>query len=214
RKLFFFFVATLLLACSQLYAQNDTVKVEDDLLNSLLSDSANKQKLLPDRMMFTQRLLWGKQGLMRKFTAYELTPEERTRELKIRRTMLICHQVLGGITSLGMIGQGIVGSKLYNGDNSIKDMHGALAAGINITYFSTAAMALFAPPKMLNERKGYSSIKIHKWLAVIHLTSMLATNILADQIEENRNPQLRKWHKTAAYTLFGSFLAAQIVIEI
>jgi hypothetical protein len=213
RKLFFFSVAVLLLAFSQLKAQTDTVKVQDDLLNSLTADSANKQKLLPDRMIFTQRLLWGKKGVMRKFAAYQLTPEERTCELKIRRKMMIGHFILGSLTSLGMIGQGIVGAKLYNGDRSQRGLHDALAVGVNITYFSTAAMTLFAPPKMLVERKGYSSIKVHKWLAAIHFSGMLATDILASQIRGNRNPELRQWHKNAAYITFGAFLAAQIAIK-
>lgn len=202
---------TILFAFSHtLLAQKDTIP-QDDLLGSLTSDSTIQPQLLPDKMIFTQRILWGKKGLMRNFNAFELTPEKRAKELKLRRTMLVTHQMLGALTSLGMIGQGIVGTKLINGDQKIKDLHEGLAAGVNITYFTTASLSLFAPPKMLSERKGYSSIKVHKYLAMVHLAGMIATNILADQAEGN--PQIQKWHRAAAFTAFGAFLAAEIVIK-
>jgi len=211
KKIFLIFFSLLLLIINNIIAQKDTVKVEDDLLSSLTSDSSNQEKLLPDHIIFTQRLLWGKKGLMRNFDAFELTPEKRAHELKIRRTMLVSHQILGSLTSLGMLAQGIVGTKLYNGDRSIKDLHKGIAAGVNIGYFTTASLSLFAPPKMLNERKGFSSIKIHKYLAVIHITSMILTNVLADQTQNN--PKIQKWHRAAAFTAFGAFLAAEVVIK-
>jgi hypothetical protein len=210
-KLFVSFLFTLMFF-GQLQAQKkDSIPQQDDLLSSLTSDTTHPQKLLPDHIMFTQRLLWGKKGLMRNFSAFELTPAKRDRELKIRRTMLISHQALGTLTSLGMIGQGIVGAKLYNGDRSVKDLHEALAVGVNIGYFTTASLALFAPPKMLDERKGFSSIKVHKWLAILHMSCMIATNVLADQLEGH--PELRKWHRAAAYTAFGAFFVAEGVIK-
>lgn len=220
KKIILICLSVLLLNVNNIIAQKDTINVQDDLLGSLTSDSSNQEKLLPDHMILTQRILWGKKGLMRNFDAFELTPEKRAHELKIRRTMLVSHQILGSLTSLGMIAQGIVGAKLYNGDRSLKDLHGGLAAGVDIGYFTTASLSLFAPPKMLNERKGFSSIKIHKYLAVIHMTSMIVTNILADQVESEGNLppskhvlQMRKWHRAAAFTAFGAFLAAEVVIK-
>jgi len=202
----------ILLSCGYLLAQKkDTVPQQDDLLNSLTADSTKPQKLLPDHIILTQRILWGQKGLMRGINTFKLTPENRAHELKIRRTMLICHQVMGSITSLGMIWQGIVGAKLYNGDRSLKDLHEALGVGVNISYFSTAAFTLFAPPKMLDERKGYSSIKVHKWLAIVHMSGMIATNILAGQLESH--PELKTWHRAAAFTAFGAFFLAEGVIK-
>ncbi|MBI5541879.1 MAG: hypothetical protein HY951_17615 [Bacteroidia bacterium] len=210
KKIFIVLIITLLAFGHNLFAQKDTIP-QDDLLGSLTLDSTIQQQLLPDKMIFTQRILWGKKGLMRNFNAFELTPEKRAKELKLRRTMLVTHQMLGALTSLGMIGQGIVGTKLINGDQNIKDLHEGLAAGVNIAYFTTASLSLFAPPKMLSERKGYSSIKVHKYLAMVHLAGMIATNILAEQAEGN--PQMQKWHRAAAFTAFGAFLAAEIVIK-
>ncbi len=208
------FLASLMavLSCGHLLAQKkDSVLQQDDLLSSLIADSSQPQKLLPDHIIFTQRILWGQKGLMRHFNSFELTPVNRAHELKVRRRMLVCHQIIGSITSLGMIGQGIVGAKLYNGDKSVRELHEDLGLGVNIGYITTASLSLFAPPKMLNERKKFSSIKAHKWLALIHMSGMIATNILAGQLESH--PELKKWHRAAAFTTFGAFFAAEVVIK-
>jgi hypothetical protein len=195
-------------------AQKDTTATID-LLGEMNKTAPEKTKLLPDKILFTQKIFWGEKGLMRSFDAFELTPEKRQKELKVRRTMLVAHQVMGMLTLGGMVAQGIVGAKLYNASGSnyskLKDTHEILAGAVNIGYFSTAALSLFAPPKMLNERKGYSSIKLHRALAVVHLSAMIATNILAGSLEGNSS--LRPYHRAAAYTAFGAFAASMIVIK-
>jgi len=195
---------------SELRAQTDST-VANDLLSELTIADAGQSPLLPNKMVFTQRILWGNKGLMRNFDYFELIPEKRQNELKIRRDMLVTHQILGFVTLGGMVAQGIVGAKLYYGDKSLKDAHEGLAAGVNLCYFSTAAFSLFAPPKMLDERKGFSSIRLHKALAVVHLSSMIATNVLAGFIEHN--PELKPYHRAAAYTAFGAFAVSMIVIK-
>jgi hypothetical protein len=167
--------------------------------------------LLPDRMMPTQKLLWGEKGLMRNFNHFELTPGKRERELKLRRNMLASHQVIGLATLAGMVAQGVVGSKLYEGDYDMLRAHKSLATGVNIGYFSTAALSLFAPPKMIDERRGISSIKIHKAPAIVHFSGMVATNVLAQSISSN--PDLRPYHRAAAFTAFGAYAASVIVIK-
>jgi len=210
RKLFF--IVTLLIGVTALKcnAQVDTLQT-NNLLNDLTIASSDSVPLLPNHFLFTQKLLWGQKGLMRNFNYFKLTPEERQNELKIRRTMLATHQILGIATLGGMVAQGIVGAKLYNGDIKLKGTHEALAAGVNFGYFTTASLALFAPPKMLDERKGYSSIKVHKALAIIHLSGMIATNILASELESH--PNLRPYHRAAAFTAFGAFAASMIIIK-
>lgn len=203
-------ICFLLISMISLHAQQDTVKTIN-LLNDLTLNDTDTVALLPGKMIFTQRLLWGKKGLMRGFNRFELSPEERQYELKIRRTMLVTHQVMGFATMGGMIAQGIVGARLYNGQTNLKETHESLAALVNICYFTTASFSLFAPPKMVNERKGFSSIKIHKALAIIHFTGMIVTNILASQIEDH--PNLRPYHRAAAFTTFGAFAASMIVIK-
>lgn len=198
------------LAGSGTYAQSDSTQTLN-LLSELTVDPQQSNELLPGKFLITQRLFWGENGLMRNFERFELSPDKRQNELKLRRTMLVAHQITGFATLGGMIAQGIVGAGLYNGNTKLKGPHEALAAAVNATYFTTAALSLFAPPKMMNERKGFSSIKAHKVLAVIHLTAMIATNILAGQTESN--PNLKPYHRAAAFTAFGAFAASMIVIK-
>jgi len=210
KAIFFFAFIVFAISSYNCQAQVDTIQ-SVNLLDDLSATTSDTVKLLPDKFVFTQKLLWGEKGLMRNFNAFELTPEERQKELKIRRGMLVGHQIMG-FTTLGlMVAQGFVGSSLYNGNYNKKDVHEALAAGINIGYFTTASLSLFAPPKMLDERKGYSSIKLHKALAIVHLSGMIVTDILAAQLESN--PDLKPYHRAAAFTTFGAFAASMIVIK-
>lgn len=148
-RMFLLLLLILALGSLKSQAQKDTTSV--DLLGELNTSGKVQTKLLPDKILFTQRMLWGNKGLMRNFNAFELTPEKRQHELKVRRTMLVTHQILGFATLGGMIAQGFVGAKLYNASGNdyqkIKDTHEAIATGIEIGYFSTAAMSLFAPPR-------------------------------------------------------------------
>jgi hypothetical protein len=209
KNLFFLWLCWLI--TNSVNSQVDSTRMDNDLLNDLTNQTQSTSKLLPEKMLPTQRLLWGEKGLMRNFNAFKLSDSEREKELHIRRAMLVTHQALGFATLCGMVAQGIVGSKLYNGNYSVKDLHETLAGAINIGYFTTASLALFTPPKMLDERKGYSSIKVHKWLAVAHMSSMIATNILASQLEAH--PDLKPYHRAAAFTAFGTFAAAMIIIK-
>lgn len=181
---------------------------QDDLLKDVMQQQDSAVELLPKKMLLTQRIFWGEHGLMRPISP--LTNVNREKELKLRRGMLVAHQVLGFATLGGMIGQGIVGAKLYNatGQNyrNLKDIHEGLAAAVNITYSTTAFMSLFTPPPLINRDKKLSSIRLHKWLAIIHMSGMIATNLLAD----SGNKQL---HRAAAYTTFASFGAAVIAIK-
>ncbi len=207
---YFLLIFFLCFLSTHLYAQTDSTQ-NNSLLQELNASTVDQEKLLPNKMMITQRMLWGEKGLMRKFNRFELTPEKRQNELKLRRTALAAHQVLGFATLGGMLAQGIVGSRLYNGDYNLKDTHEALGAAVNFTYFTTASLSLFAPPKLIDERKGYSSIKVHKWLAVVHMSAMIATNVLANRIEDR--PELKPYHRAAAYTAFGAFAASMLIIK-
>lgn len=190
----FFFVLSAI--CS---AQDAT-----DLFEEMEPLETIEQRLLPDRMLFTQRLLWGEKGMMRAFNRFELTAEKRERELKLRRKILVAHQFLGYVTLAGMIAQGILGTRLYKGKYKHYEIHKNLGNLTSASYFTTAALSLFAPPPLIAEKKGLSSTRAHKWLATVHFSAMVATNVLADD--------RKKWHRAAAYTAFGSYAAAMIVL--
>ena len=188
----------------------------DDIFNSF--EQEEEFPLLPDKMLFTQRFLWGENGLLRRSELAPLSPIQRSREIELRRKMLITHQVLGYVTLASMIAQGIIGGKLYNCDscnsreyNQIKNAHETMAGVVNVSYFSGAALSLFAPPPLINRtEKGLSSARAHKWLATIHFSAMVATNLLADGASESQTG--RNLHRIAAYTAFGSFATATLVL--
>ncbi|MFZ9662185.1 MAG: hypothetical protein ACO29O_09930 [Chitinophagaceae bacterium] len=202
-------VLSLVFCMNQIFAQNDS------LLNSLLdTENATKQQLLPSRMLFTQRLLWGEKGLMR--AGNPITEQTRQRDMKIRRTMLVSHQVLGLTTMGGLIGQAIVGPRLYKnpGNHDLRDLHESIAALTNTTYSLTAVMSLFSPPPLVNRDRGLTAIRLHKWLAIVHMGGMIATNILAAQMEGSTNSNIRAYHRAAAYTTFAAYSAAFLTIKL
>lgn len=187
-----------------------------DLLADLTDSSASAQPLLPHKMLFTQRVFWGPKGLLRLTDiAPPLTPAGRAKELKIRRTTLVAHQVMGFVTLAGFVAQGFLGAKLYNAKGEdytrLHSAHEATATAINISYATTALLSLTAPPKLLDERRGLSGIKLHKYLAVVHLAGMVATNILAHMIDTH--PDLKPYHRAAAYTTFAAFATSIIAIK-
>ena len=179
----------------------------EDLFNSLRQETTKDESLLPNRMIFTQRALWGNNGLLRKAGIFPLNVEQREKELKLRRSMLKIHQVIGYLTLAGMVTQGFLGGKLYNNwERGLYNTHKTVGNLTSISYFTGAGLSLFSPPPLINKKsKGFSSIKAHKYLASVHFSAMLATNIF-----KNRNKQI---HKISAYTAVGSFAAAVLVFN-
>jgi len=183
----------------------------DSLLLSLDDVAEEQTSLLPDKIMLTQRIFWGEKGVLRTTGIIPLTESNRIKELKIRRTMLVTHQLLGYATLAGMIAQGLVGQRLYQGEGQLGDLQEGLAAAVNVGYFTGAALSLFSPPPLISRQvKGLNSIKAHKILASVHMSAMIATNILADKAED---PRYAKIHRAAAFTAFGAFAGATIVMK-
>ena len=217
-----FFVVLTWFSLHSSYAQDSTKAVRRDTvitpavdssstdLLAGLSDSTEAQPLLPHKMIFTQRFFWGPKGLLRTMKLAPLTAEGRAHELKVRRTMLIAHQIGGFVTLAGFIAQGLLGAKLYKavGQEYVdtKMWHQRTATFINISYGTTLALSLTAPPPVIGARKGFTSIKLHKYLAIVHLTGMIATNVLAHMIDQQ--PDLKPYHRAAAYTTFGAYAAS------
>tara|TARA_B100001996_G_scaffold331151_1_gene279648 strand:- start:1140 stop:1742 length:603 start_codon:yes stop_codon:yes gene_type:complete len=179
---------------------------ELDLFNQIETDELKQSKLLPDKMIFTQRFLWGEKGLARVLKISSLNIENREKELKLRRAMLKTHQYIGFITLGGMIYQGILGGKLYNGDYSVYDKHKKIGELSTIAYFTGAGLSLFTPPPLINKKvKGFNSIKAHKILAMIHFPAMVSTSVF-----KKKNKTI---HKYSAYTAFASYATAIIVFK-
>ncbi len=189
-----------------LFLSFSVIGQQSELFDSLRSQTVKDNSLLPDRMIFTQKVFWGEGGLMRKTGVFPLNKEQRQKELKLRRSMLKLHQVIGYATLAGMLAQGIIGSQLYKGKYDLYKTHKLIGNLTSISYFTGAGLSLFSPPPLTNKKtKGLNSIKAHKYLASIHFSAMLATNIF-----KNKNKNI---HKISAYTAVGSFATAILVFK-
>ena len=186
------------------FAQDFTEEFEN-LINT------EKPSLLPEKMIFSQRILWGEKGLLRKTGIVKLSLENREKELVVRERMLKAHQIIGYITFAGMIYQGILGGKLYNGDYSVYDTHKKLGNIVTASYFTGAALSLFSPPPLVNRKKeGLNNIRLHKILANVHVPAMVITNIYADKQYEKKS--YKEIHKVSAYTAVASYTLAMVTI--
>ena len=130
-------------------------QTKEDLF-SLIEEKKESEELLPQRMVFTQKIFWGEKGLFRKMNISPLNTDSRKKELKVRRVMLKTHQIIGYATLFAMIAQGFIGGKLYNGDYRLYNTHKSMGKAINIGYFTGAGLSLFAPPPIINNFLGIS----------------------------------------------------------
>ena len=127
------------------------------------------------------KLLWSQNGLLRKTKLFNV---DRPRELILRKKMLQLHQKLA-LGTLGLLfAQGYLGSRLENaGPNysKISDNH-ALLGNIAIgSYFTSAVLSYTAPPAIRYNKK-VDSIKIHRWLSIIHFSGMIALPYLGKRV--------------------------------
>ena len=200
---FYFFKLFILIS---LFCTYNSVSQEKELFDLIITDENATPELLPERMIFTQRIFWGEKGILRTTGIAPLNLENREKELVIRRKMLKAHQIIGYTTLAAMVAQGIIGGQLYNGDRSLYKTHKNMAKVVNAGYFTGAALSLFSPPPLVNKKtKGFSSIKAHRFLSNIHFSAMVVTNMVADSN--------KKAHKAAAYTAFASYATAVIVFK-
>ena len=186
---------------------NHSLQAQEDLFAELEIEAPQEELLLPSRMVFTQKFLWGEKGLFRKAGISPLNIEQREEELKVRRSMLKVHQIIGYLTLAGMLTQGFLGGKLYNNwERGLYNTHKTVGNLTTLSYFTGAGLSLFSPPPLINKKyKGLNSIKAHKYLASIHFSAMVATSIY-----KKRNIKI---HKYSAYTAVGSFAAAVLVFK-
>ena len=87
-----------LLLIAFILSSSYTFSQEKEDLFSMIEQDQKQIELLPEKMIFTQSLLWGKNGLLRKTGISPLNLENREKELKIRKTMLTTHQAIGYLT--------------------------------------------------------------------------------------------------------------------
>lgn len=182
--------------------------------------AAMKDPLLPAIMSPGEKLMWGKHGLMREIGAFPLTEESREKEMSLRRAMLTVHEIGGFITLASMLTTVVYGQLTLNGNLSLGETHKAWAQATIWSYFTTASLSLLSPPPMVR-RNEWSTVSIHKGLAMIHFTGMIITPLLADGIamQERGSSSPAKIdrdkahiHQVSGYITTATFAAAMMVI--
>jgi hypothetical protein len=171
-----------------------------------------QRKLLPEKMSFAERGLWGESGLMRTLgVTSELTPQSRKNELTARRTMLGIHQI-GGFVTLGlMMGAAYCGQKMIDGDYTYLRTHKALVSATILSYSTTGLLSVLSPPPLIR-RSEMSTTTIHKLLAWVHFTGMVVTPILGKSISHSTNTDIRRVHQISAYVTTAALASSLIVI--
>jgi len=136
---------------------------------------------LPDNMPLQTKLLWAENGLLRKTNLFQV---DRPRELELRTKMLQLHQKLA-LGTLGlMFAQGYLGFQLQDATTNymeLSDRHAALGKVAFGSYLTSAMLSYTAPPALRYNRK-IDSIRIHRWLSIIHFTGMLALPYLGEKV--------------------------------
>lgn len=186
----------------------------DDLLSDL-TEVLNEETdlpLLPERILFTQRVFWGERGL---FRAVDIAPKIITAESRPRKVYFKVYQGIGVTTAVSMAFQGYLGTKIYKPEtytDNLKRIHEVNATVINATYISTALLSFMAPPPAVN-RKKFDNIKLHKYFSIVHMSGLITTNVLANRIDRNFAVN-KKLYRAAASTTFGAYAAAFATIKI
>ncbi len=144
---------------------------------------------LPSGMPFHTRMLWGRKGL---FRITGLAPSNRQAELRTRSTMLQWHQRLGLLTFGAMTTQVILG-ELIAADRSryyedLQPVHRTLGYATFGTYMTTASLSLLAPPAY-RYSEGFNSVRLHRWLAIIHFAGMAAQPWLGRSLSNARSSE-------------------------
>ena len=178
---------------------------QKELFDLIITDENAVPDLLPEKMMFSQRILWGKKGILRKTGLAPLNLKSREKELKLRQSIVKTQQVMEYITLGSMITQVIIGDRYYGGYDSFHKAYKTVGTITNVSYFTTSALTLFSPPPVISKKtKGFSS-GANKFFSNIHFAAMILTNV----VDDNN----KKAHKAAVYTAFATYLTAEIVFK-
>jgi hypothetical protein len=185
-------------------------------LDALVSGGAHAlPDSLPDGMPFYTGLLWGEHGLVR---AVGLAPSTRRGELVLRRSMLQWHQrmglaTLGVMTAQVILGELIAADRVEHSD--LIPTHRTLGYVTFGMYLGTASLSLGAPPAR-RYGGGFSNVQLHRYLALVHFTGMMAQPWLGQHIGgatslESYESRLRT-HQWVGRITYTAFLAAILSI--
>ena len=233
-NLFYFYLIILVFSYSNSFAQeNSLLAVKGGSLafmnpNQIITDSLDnsntaaqdslppmdKPRLLPKRLSFGEKFLWGEHGLVRTLGIEPpLSPQERMSEIRLRRTMLTAHQI-GGFTTLAlMLTADYFGQLTIDGDRKAGDINQTIIAATIISYSATGLLAVLSPPPLIRRGEG-GTVALHKTLAWIHLIGMIVTPILGSTIRHHRlfNMDQAHSHQVAGYLTTAVLATSMLVI--
>ncbi len=197
------------------YRVADTTESAVDTLSDFLPPPV-EPKLLPNNISFGEKFLWGENGFVRKIGLVPaLDPQERMRELHIRRTMLIAHQISGFTTLALMWTAAYFGQRTIDDprNRSFGNTHQAFVAATIATYSLTGLLAILSPPPLIRRDEG-STTSLHKTLAWVHFIGMIITPILGGMIRNHRvfNMDKAHFHQVAGYITTAALTASMLVI--
>ena len=123
---------------------------------------------LPQNIPLIKKPFWSENGIFRKL---DLAPKSRYDELLLRKDMMQWHQKLA-LINLGLMSyQYYIGKEMDDGDYKYQSMHKKLGYTTYTLYMTSAGLSIFSPPALKYDKK-LSSMKLHRYLAVIHFTAM------------------------------------------
>ena len=172
-------------------------------------ESFSKLDSLPTNMPLSKKIFWGEKGLFRKLN---LAPESRMKELKLRSEMLQLHQKLG-LFNLGLLSyQMYLGSSMYEGNHrDYGKTHKYVGYSTFSIYMTTAGLQFFSPPSF-RYSKGYSSMKVHRYLSYIHFIGMILTPISGYYTAEYPNDDKPyKLHRNIVNITYSSYALSFIM---
>ena len=154
---------------AQFFDERDFLKA-----NLSLKDS------IPQNMPLIKKPFWSEDGLFRKL---DWAPDSRYEELVIRKDMMQWHQKIS-LFNLGImsyqyyLGKEIDQDRAYSvlGEgkyNDYKLMHKDLGYVSFGLYMTSAGLSIFSPPALKYDKK-ISSMRLHRYLALIHFVGMSA----------------------------------------
>ncbi len=214
------FETSVLLSQELPFVQQDTLPASVAQPDSLPVSVVRRSRLLPENLGFFERNLWTENGLFRTMgIASPLTPESRKSELKLRRTMLVAHEVSGFVT-LGLMvttvyyGQKVLNEFYTSNYRPLLSKHTQFVDATIATYSITALLSLLSPPPVIR-RDEISTVSIHRALAWVHVTGMILTPIIAAIAKKGRGAtdmSVLRIHQISGYITTAAFAASMIVV--
>ena len=165
---------------------------------------------IPQNMPLIKKLFWSEKGLFRK---NNIAPNSRLDELKLRHNMMQWHQKLA-LINLGLMScQYYIGNEMDEGTlstdqyNQYQSIHKNLGYTTYTIYMTSAGLSLLSPPALKYD-KNITSMKLHRYLSIIHFAGMSIQPWLGYQYAQGGGDKYIDMHKDVGQVVFTSYLLA------